>query len=240
MRIMIRRVPRIRKHRTQVLQMNLTQATLQTLTHPKFDREFICFKLTPTRVHRHCKTQSFVNGSPNGGEEEEKCDQGGNGTTLIVESKSSVEFMRVVAQCKGVETSTSVELSDDKVDEGVAHLPVPEFMPQDCQDFIVVNLFNEGIIENNSLILEESKHVSIRVTTPLTPIHNKQLCQRKLQLPSQLKDLFLQLAFGERFVLVKPWHDQDWNDSHHEHGEHKGECPDIDVEVISTRLDNLQ
>lgn len=126
---MIRRVPRIRKHRTQVLQMNLTQATLQTLTHPKFDREFICFKLTPTRVHRHCKTQSFVNGSPNGGEEEEKCDQGGNGTTLIVESKSSVEFMRVVAQCKGVETSTSVELSDDKVDEGVAHLPVPEFMP---------------------------------------------------------------------------------------------------------------
>jgi len=89
------------------------------------------------------------------------------------------------------------------------------------------------------LILEESKHKRVRVRTPLTPIHNEEFGQRKLQTARQLIDLLLQRSLRQRLVLIEQRHDHHRDNRHHKHREYKGKRPHVDVERLSPHFDNL-
>ena len=107
---MIRRIPRIRAHGTQVLQMNFTQPTLQFLTHPQIDRKAIRLKFTFARMHRHGVAQRFVYWCPNGLKEQEQRNDGRNTPTGVIESERPVQIVGREAKREGVERGPRVQL----------------------------------------------------------------------------------------------------------------------------------
>mmetsp|Transcript_36890 Transcript_36890/g.77374 ORF Transcript_36890/g.77374 Transcript_36890/m.77374 type:complete len:374 (+) Transcript_36890:74-1195(+) len=237
-RIMIRRIPRIGAHRTQILQVNLTQPTLQFLTHAQIRREFIRLELALARVHRHGVTQRLVDGFPHRAEEEEEGDDSGYGPGVVVESEGAVEFGGVVAEGEGVEGGAHVELADDKICNGVSHFPMTKLMSQNSQNLTIMNLRHQRIIQNNPLILEKSKHERIRMTAPLRPIHHKQLGQRKIQPARKRVNLVLQTTLGQLLVLVKQRHDHHGHQRHHDRRKNERERPHVQVEAIPPQLND--
>ena len=93
---------------------------------------------------------------------------------------------------------------------------------------------------NSPFILQKPKHERIRMRTPLTPIHDKQFRQRKLQPSRQLINLLLQRPLGQFLVLVKHWHNHHRNQRHHDHRKDKGKCPHIEIERLSPHLNNFE
>ena len=130
----------IRTHGPQILQMNLTQPTLQLLIHSQIHRKSIRLEFALARKDRHDVTQCLVDGCPNGLEEEEEGNDGGDGAGFVVEAKGAIEFGGVEAKGEGVEGGACVELGDYEVGDGVAHFPVTEFVAEDGEDFFVLDL----------------------------------------------------------------------------------------------------
>jgi len=68
---------------------------------------------------------------------------------------------RVGVSCPGHERGNKCECKPDhQVFDVVAHLPVPKLMTQDGNNLLLVHLFNEGVKEDHSLVLEESIEIS--------------------------------------------------------------------------------
>lgn len=126
---MVHTVIRVRIHGSQILQMNLAQPTLQVLTHPQVDREFIGRKLAVSRKNSQDKTQDFVDGRPQGLKEEHESNDGRWRYGGIIEPERSIEILGGIALREKVKGGPEVDLCDSKVSERVAKLPMSKFMP---------------------------------------------------------------------------------------------------------------
>mmetsp|Transcript_14311 Transcript_14311/g.40713 ORF Transcript_14311/g.40713 Transcript_14311/m.40713 type:complete len:210 (+) Transcript_14311:58-687(+) len=161
MGVMITRIVRIGTHGTQILQMDLAQSTLQGLAHAKIHRKAISRKFAMSREHRQDEAQDFVDGCPQCLEEEHQRNDAGDGLGFIIKAEGCVEIAVGVAQREEVECRSEVDLCDEEVGQGVPQLPMAEFMSKDCQDFVVVHLFQQRVEQNNTLVTSKTKHESI-------------------------------------------------------------------------------
>ncbi len=59
-------------------------------------------------------------------------------------------------------------------------------MCEDGHDLVLAALFDEGVVEDDALVLEEAVHVGVAVRAARGPVHHKQLGERELQRPGQL------------------------------------------------------
>ncbi len=158
---MIRRIPRIWTHGTQILERNLTETSLQRLRHPQIRRELIRRKLVPPRKDGQRKRQNLVHGCPDRLEEEQHGDNRGDGPRYAIETKGAVEVNRVVTEGKGVEGCRGVQLCNDEITPRMSQFPVSELVAQDGQYFIVAHLFHECIEEYDAFVLAETKHEGV-------------------------------------------------------------------------------
>lgn len=76
--------------------------------------------------------------------------------------------------------------------------------------------------------------------TPLRPIDNIKLLQRELQLISQSLDFSLQLARFQRCEFVEQRKNPDRVDSNHGDLDTDGEGPEVEEEVCTERLNDLE
>lgn len=68
---------------------------------------------------------------------------------------------------------------------------------------VIVRVLQEGIIEDDALVLEESIKVRVRMSRSLASVNHKQLCQRKVDPAGQCLNHGTKLAVRQRIKLVE-------------------------------------
>merc|ERR1719222_780598 len=100
-------------------------------------------------------------------------------------------------------------------------------------------LFQQCVKEHNSLELEESIEVGIAVAGPLATLNHIELVQWERDGGSKAFNLSFQFSFRHWGIFVKKRCNKVRIDGHQEEGDEDNEAPEIDKEVVTTPVDNL-
>mmetsp|Transcript_7629 Transcript_7629/g.21211 ORF Transcript_7629/g.21211 Transcript_7629/m.21211 type:complete len:207 (-) Transcript_7629:742-1362(-) len=190
-----------------------------------------------TRKEGEQKGQNLVHGCPQRLEKEQEGHQGG---CELRKSKSRVQFRRAKGQREKVKGGSKVHLRDPKVAECVSQFPVSQLVSQNGENFVFLDLFQQGIEQDDATVASKPKHERIGMSTAFGSIHDKQFGQRVFELPREFKDPGFERSFRERFVFVKERHNDRGHNGHHKQGEAKEKDPYVEIELVSTGLDNPQ
>jgi len=115
-----------------------------------------------------------------------------------------------------------------------------QLVRQHGNNFLVLALLNQRIINNNVLLPRQPEEVGIRMRAPLASIDDVELLQGELELFGQSFNAILQRPSFERGELVEQGQDDDGVDGNHKHLQPGREHPKVKEELASRLLDNLQ
>lgn len=151
MGIMVHTVQWIWAHGAQVFEVNLTQPTLQVLTHVQVNRKLIRSEFALSAEDGQHEWQNFINRCPECLEEQQQSDDGWNIRSRGIEPKCSIQVLRRIALGEEIKGDTEVDLRDSKVSEGMSEFPMPKLMSQNGEDFTLLYLFQKGVEKNCNL-----------------------------------------------------------------------------------------
>ena len=77
------------------------------------------------------------------------------------------------------------------------------------------------------------------MTRSFRSIHDEQIFQWIAEFSCQLINTCFEASIFQWFVCVENWHDDDWDDRHHEDRKAKRKGPKINIEVFSTHLNAI-
>ena len=122
----------------------------------------------------------------------------------------------------------------------VTKRPVTELMSKNCDDFLRLGLFNQGIVDNNVLLPRKTEEVSIAVGAALASVNNVKLREWELELLSKCLNGGLELSIWQRRECIEQRQDGAWVDGNHEDLKSGTKSPQVEKELVASLLNDLE